>query len=193
MEVPMKMTFIALAMSLFPLSHAEADFFGASGLFQATREAVPPGITLRRIALLTTDRDSEVTYLSVMSDKGGDMNGLYASNAAPIFAPLEGEARNVFWLNEIESGAGAVLAVIKGKKALILNGKLNRETQEGRFAIRYLANGLFGRYKSCEFNLRKSGNGWFIQNAYTGQTVRNVHVVTHSLGITTLEGLCPAE
>jgi hypothetical protein len=186
---------------LLAASPAFAGSFLTSGIFEAAREAVPPGHTLKKVTQLTTDRDAEITYLSVMRNEEGKVGGFYGSTVAPIdpeetpgeelFADEETASRNVFWLQEVESSAGAVLAVVKGKKALILQGKLDRATQEGRFVIKYLSNGIFNSYKSCEFNLRKSGKGWYIQNAYNGQAVPRVKVITHSLGITTLEGLCP--
>lgn len=187
---------------LLAASPAFAGSFLTSGIFEPAREAVPPGHTLKKVTQLSTDRDAEITYLSVMMNQEGKVGGFYGSTVAPAEPedePTEGELtaeeeaskRNVFWLDEVESSAGAVLAVVKGKKALILNGKLDRATQEGRFVIRYLSNGLFNSYKSCEFNLRRSAKSWYIQNAYNGQTVPRIKVITHSLGITTLEGLCP--
>jgi hypothetical protein len=199
----MKAIFLTLLLAASP---AFAGSFLTSGIFEAAREAVPPGHTLKRVTQLTTDRDAEVTYLSVMRNEEGKVGGFYGSSVAPFdpeevpgeenpgeefMADEEAANRNVFWLQEVESSAGAVLAVVKGKKALILQGKLDRATQEGRFVIKYLSNGLFNSYKSCEFNLRKTGKGWYIQNAYNGQAVPRVKVITHSLGITTLQGLCP--
>jgi hypothetical protein len=197
----MKAAVLALLLAS-AASPAFAGSFLSSGIFEAAREAVPPGITLKKVTQLSTDRDAEITYLSVMMNKQGKVDGFYGSAVAPaepeedpagegFLADEEAAGRNVFWLQEVESSAGAVLAVVKGKKALILNGALDRATQEGRFVIRYLSNGIFNSYKSCEFNLRRSGKGWYVQNAYTGQAVPRVKVVTHALGITTLEGLCP--
>lgn len=194
----MKAIFLTLLLTASP---AFAGSFLTSGIFEAAREAVPPGHTLKKVTQLSTDRDNEITYLSVMMNEEGKVGGFYGSSVAPaepespaeeLFAEEEEAAgRNVFWLQEVESSAGAVLAMVKGKKALILNGKLDRATQEGRFVIRYLSNGIFNSYKSCEFNLRRTSKGWYIQNAYNGQAVPRVKVITHSIGISTLEGLCP--
>jgi hypothetical protein len=195
----------AIVLTLLLATTASPAFAGSfltSGIFEAAREAVPPGITLKKVTQLSTDRDADITYLSVMMNKEGKVDGFYGSTVAPaepdenpaeegFMTEEETAGRNVFWLQEVESAAGSVLAVVKGKKALILNGKLDRSTQEGRFVIRYLSNGLFNSYKSCEFNLRRSSRGWYVQNAYTGQAVPHVKVITHSLGISTLEGLCP--
>lgn len=194
----MKAIFLTLLLAA-SASPAFAGSFLTSGIFEAAREAVPPGITLKKITMISTDRDNEITYLSVMMNRQGKVEGFYGSPVVPsepnenpgLFGEESTADRNVFWLQEVESSAGAVLAVVKGKKALILHGALDRATQEGRFVIRYLSNGIFNSYKSCEFNLRRSGKGWYIQNAYNGQAVPHVRVITHSIGITTLEGLCP--
>lgn len=197
----MKAIFLTLLLTATP---AFAGSFLKSGIFESAREAVPPGITLKKVTQLSTDRDNDITYLSVMMNPKGRVEGFYGATVAPVesdedLPPLEEEfsaaeeaaKRNVFWLQEVESSAGAVLAMVQGKKALILNGKLDRATQEGRFVIRYLSNGLFNSYKSCEFNLRRTSKGWYVQNAYNGQAVPHVKVITHSLGISTLQGLCP--
>jgi hypothetical protein len=73
---------------------------------------------------------------------------------------------------------------------MILQGQMG-DSQEGQFKIKFLTNGLFHSYDSCDFNLRKSGDGWYVQNAYTGAVVRSVKVITKSLGIKTLQGICP--
>ena len=91
----------------------------------------------------------------------------------------------------IESSQGAVIASMRGKKVLILSGKLDRKTQEGKFTIRYLTNAILNKYKSCDFYLRNGSDGWFVQNAYNKRRITRVKVITHSVGITTLEGVCP--
>jgi hypothetical protein len=181
------------ALSL-PATAAPSVFWrGGSHLFGVSREPVPPGVNLQLLIRLTSDRDSDVTYLSAMRKKDDTLGGFYGSHAQPLFSQDDdATGRNVFWLEEVESPSGAVLAESQGHKAIILNGQLDRSSQEGRFVVRYLSNGLFNRYKSCEFLLRRNGNGWFIQNAYTGRPITDVKVITHALGISTLQGLCPA-
>jgi hypothetical protein len=39
--------------------------------------------------------------------------------------------------------------------------------------------------------LKKSGGNWAVENAYSGETVKSIRVITHDLGIKTLQGLCP--
>lgn len=151
---------------------------------------VPPGMHLQKVANLTSTKNTDVYYLNVMFDKNNLITGLY--NKADPNNERESNSPNIFWLRDIESTDGAVLAIARGKKALIMQGILNRETQEGTFDLHYLANGLTMKYKSCKFNLRKSNNGgWHIQNFYTKAVIKKIHVVTHSIGISTIEGICP--
>lgn len=157
---------------------APGDFF-----HMRPRRQVPPGVTLQRLALLTNDRDARVVTLSLMVEKGL-VAGMFSLES-------DGDGKP-YWLRDIESKEGVVLLETQGKKALIMSGSLDRETQEGKFTIHYLTNGLFNRYSSCDFRLKKKGDAWFLQNAYTRDKITRVNVITHSLGITTLEGLCPA-
>ena len=172
-----------------PAAAEMGSFWEGGGLFgEDQMEAVPPGISLQQIVSLTSDRDDKVNALSVMLDKSRQVAGVYNQHASNLF-----DGQNVFWLEEIESADGAVLAVVQGRNALILQGRLDRRSQEGRFKIKYLSNGIFMRYESCDFNLRKNGDRWFVQNAYNGALVTDVRVITHGTGITTLQGLCPVK
>lgn len=170
----------ALAQAEAPLEtvwDAPGDFF-----HMRPRRQVPPGVTLQRLAVLTNDRDARKVTLSLMVEKG---------LAAGMFSLEDDGDGKPYWMRDIESKEGVVLLETQGKKALIMGGSLDRETQEGKFTIHYLTNGLFNRYASCDFRLKKKGDSWYLQNAYTRNKITMVNVVTHSLGITTLEGLCP--
>lgn len=165
-------------------AYAEVEPFWTEGLFEnGAHQAPPEDSLLKKLANLTSDRDDKKAELFAFA-KQNQVGGMYS---------LTNGDGTVFTLAEIESPAGAVMAVVRGRNALILQGKLDRASQEGRFVIKYLSSGIFNKYESCEFNLRRSGDNWFVQNAYTGARVTNVHVITHSTGITTLQGLCPEE
>jgi hypothetical protein len=188
-------TTLLFAIALFAFvnsSHAsEFSLWGNSGFFPAAIEPVPPGHGLNKLLTMSSDRDSLTTELSALINSTGEVAGLYSSPESSSFLEGSEEGRNVFWLSEIESKDGALMLEAQGKKILFLEGRLDRQTQEGKFSVRFLTNGLFGRYSSCEFLLRRAGNGWFVQNAYNGKRVNQVKVITHSLGITTLQGFCP--
>ncbi|RYZ97572.1 MAG: hypothetical protein EOP11_21850 [Proteobacteria bacterium] len=152
-------------------------------------ESVPPGVNLQSLVSITTDRDMSRNSLSAMIDGQGQITGLYG-----VTTDGADSGEQVFPLADIESAKGSVLAVVSGRNALILQGALNRNTQEGRFRINYLTNGLFMKYSTCEFDLKKDVTGAsYVQNAYTGARVTEVRVISHKLGITTLQGICPAQ
>jgi hypothetical protein len=145
------------------------------------------------LANLTNDKNKNINYLNIMMDKNGLAAGMY-NEADPHNTPGDiGGGQNTFWLRDIESPNGAVLASSQGRDVLILKGLLNRETQEGKFAIKYLSNGLSMTYKACDFFLKRTGGKWWIKNAYSGGKVSQIRVETWSLGVTTLKGICPSE
>jgi hypothetical protein len=176
---------IGALMSLFS-QEAAAGIWGEGGIFSGRGTAVPPGLELDHLATLSSDRDNQVGALNVMLDGNNQVMGLY-TRAQSVTA----DSSDIVWLRDIESPEGAVLAESDGKKVLILKGRLNRETQEGRFQIHYLANGLWKRYESCDFHLRRSAGDWYVENVYNNSKVDAIKVLTWSLGVTTLEGICP--
>ena len=159
---------MAVATVSVTQAHAEIPTLWTSTLFGADQqiEGVPPGTDLQPLVSITTDRDASSNNLSAMIEKG-QITGLYGVTTDGAEA-----GEQVFPLADIESAKGSVLAVVSGRNALILQGKLDRTTQEGRFRINYLSNGLFMKYKSCDFDLKKDAKGVsYVQNAYTGARV----------------------
>lgn len=182
---------MAAATVTATIAKAEIPTLWATTLFAADQQidGVPPGTELQALVSITTDRDNSKNNLSAMVDGRGQIFGLYGVTTDGAEA-----GEQTFPLSDIEGPNGSVLAVVSGRNALILQGKLDRNTQEGRFRINYLTNGLFMKYKSCDFNLKKDAAGAsYVQNAYTGARVSQVRVITHSLGITDLEGICPKQ
>jgi hypothetical protein len=170
---------------------AEYSLWEDSNAAPFAAEPVPPGHGLSKLVTMTSDRDASATVLNALVNSTNEIAGVYNSPTTLMNSGTLATERNVFWLSEIESADGALMLEKQGRKVLFLQGKLDRGTQEGRFKVRFLTNGLFGRYDSCDFLLKKAGTNWFVQNAYTGQRVTEVKVLTHSLGITTLQGFCP--
>lgn len=184
----MKVLF-SLLMLLASTAHASNEWYG--NLF-GFYEDIPSGVRLQKLVTLTNDKDNNAINLHLMLDKSDLVTGFYGqANENNIFAQANERGKNVFWLRDIESKEGVVLASRSGYDVLLMNGNLDRESQEGKFTIRYLSNGLSKRYESCDFFLRKAKNSWFIQNAYTKAKVTKVNVTSWSLGITTIEGICP--
>lgn len=189
----MKTLLIVMMTFCLPLISQGSDdsLWENSGVPPMMVEPVPPGHGLAKLVTMTSDRDASATVLSAMVNSSNEIAGVYNSPSSLYTADALTADRNVFWLSEIESSEGALMLEKQGKKVLFLQGKLDRGTQEGRFKVRFLTNGLFGRYETCDFLLKKAGSNWYVQNAYTGRRVTEVKVLTHSLGITTLQGFCP--
>ena len=158
-------------------------------LLSASAGATPPpsGTTLQSLLAVFNDRDSNSERLSLTIDAQGKAAGMYMGENG------DGANRDgkVLSLKEIESSEGAVIEEGQGHKVILLQGKLDRSTQEGRFRLQYLANGLSGKYESCDFLLKHSGSNWFVQNAYTNKPVTSMKIITWALGLRTLEGVCP--
>ncbi|HEY8278881.1 MAG TPA: hypothetical protein VIH99_04615 [Bdellovibrionota bacterium] len=151
----------------------------------------PPGYALQKMLTLSNDRDAYLYHMHLMVPQNGMPAGLFVAEQAPNNADdLNGKP---FWLNEIESRDGVVLLEGEGRKVLLMQGLLNRTTKEGRFHLKYLANGLSMKYESCDFILRNNAGKYWVQNAYTGEKVEKIHVVTYFLGISTLQGVCPKQ
>lgn len=184
------MKFLLIALALFATSAQAGDLFPAS--YREHRSfAVPPGHTAMKVLQITNDRDKDFYRWSLLIDGEGKIAGLYneviKGRAVSSFTPADG----ISWLRDIEKSNGTVLVESQGHNILLLKGKLNRETQEGRFTLSYLANGLSNTFEACDFLVKKKDNEWFIQNAYTNKKVTSGKIVTWSLGLTTIEGICP--
>jgi len=178
----LKLLTLSLAFLAFPET-SQANLGNDWKLeFQDHSPELPRPFALHEIAKMTNDRDSTVNIFSLILDTRGNVGGFH--NASPGFTAT-------YPLSVIESKEGAVLAEAQGRKVIFLLGKLNRSSQEGRFQLKYLANGFSMKYATCDFLLKKSGSNWYIQNAYTGARVNRIHITTWSLGVKTIQGICP--
>lgn len=152
----------------------------------------PPGITLQKLFTVSNDRDANVDRFNLMVDEQKKAAGVML-NAGNRDTTDNTASDQAHWFRDIARPDGVVLIEGQGRKVVLMQGSLNRDTEEGRFKITYLANGLSGKYETCEVLLKKSGPGaWYAQNAYTGAKITSVKIITWSLGLRTLQGLCPA-
>lgn len=183
------MKFVLLALALLAtLPAAQAEFWTSQREVRAA--AVPPGMSLFSLFTIANDRDAAMNRLSLLLDGSSQIAGMYIEQLKPTelfqFTPADGVAL----LRDIESNEGATLFEGQGRKVIILQGRLNRATQEGRFTLKYLTNGLSYTYDSCDLLLKKDAAGWYAQNAYNNRKITAAKIVTWSLGITTIEGIC---
>jgi len=164
----MKHFLLGLALfSYFPLSHA---------------------LDNSEVKLLTfsNDRTAITDDLSLMLDAQGGVQGVaYLVNDGST-------GEKDFTLATLAGGDGAVLEEQQGVKAIELLGHVDSAKGTGQFVVHYIANGLSGSYNDCNVNLQRGPSGWVLINAYTGQPVTAAKIITYSLGITTIDGICPA-
>ena len=125
---------------------------------------------------LSNDRDSNTSSLGIQADANGALQKFVYTTpvGSKTFAPGE-------------LGSGAVLEEQQGVQALILTG----QASSGHLALKYVYNGLTKEYRSCNMNLTRNSKGeWALVNAYTGGALRTAKIITWSMGITTLQGIC---
>lgn len=159
---------------------------------QANEKLAPPGITLQKLFTVTNDRDANVDRFNLMVDEQKKAAGVML-NAGNRDTTDNTASDQPHWFRDIARPDGVVLIEGQGRKVVLMQGTLNRDTEEGRFKITYLANGLSGKYESCDVLLKRGpGATWYAQNAYTNQKISSVKIITWSLGLRTLQGLCPA-
>ena len=165
---------------LFLLGTLNAQAGGGSWQVSVPRSvevaAVPPGTSVTPLLKVSTDRGPEVYMLGLLRDGRGAAQGLYMDTGA-VGTPYS--------FAEIAMPAGVTLFESSGRKVLLLQG------QGGRLHLRYLTNGLFGTYASCDVLLQSRSGQYWMQNAYTGQKVVAARVITSALGVSTIQGICP--
>lgn len=158
-------------------------------------EYVPPGMSIKKMITLTSDRDAEVHFLHIMQDtRSAVPTGMFVEKRKTFLFDDEIDPNaqgKAFLLDDIEKPAGVTVFEARGRKVLLLQGNLNRTNYEGRLRLKYLTNGLSMSYETCDVLLRNTKGQFWAQNAYTGEKITTVKVITHFLGVDTLEGLCP--
>lgn len=144
--------------------------------------------TLQQLVTVSNDRNSDVQKLSVALN-GSTVAGMsFETDHAD--APAD---YGNFTLAQIEAANGVVLYSEDGHNAILLQGTVDSAAGKGSLRVSFLANGLTNNYKACNANLTRDTAGqWHLVNAYTNQNVVSINVKTWTLGISTVEGLCPA-
>lgn len=153
-------------------------------------EPAPPDVSLQQLAVISSNKNSS-KYNLVLMVKAGQVAGLYKGAYPDNVREGDEMRKSVFWNREIESPEGAAILVRKNRNILILQGFIDRETQEGEYELKYLSNGLLGRYESCLVLLKKNSKGWYMENYYTNKKIDSIFVDVYTLGVRTVKGICP--
>ncbi|MGH8191111.1 MAG: hypothetical protein ACREP2_06665 [Rhodanobacteraceae bacterium] len=153
--------------------------------------SLPAGMTAVPLVAITNDRDTSISEIQLMLGPQKLVRGLYIATYDNERDPGKSEGQ-VIPLASLEDPEGAVVGQGRGVKAILLKGKIEPKAGSGTLEIKYITDGLFGRYSECEVHLRKTGpDQWQLINAYTHGKIRHIHVKTWALGISTLENVCP--
>ncbi len=144
-----------------------------------------------RLVRIGNDRDAAYSDLNFLIDTAGGIAALeYLTTAA------NGQTlKKTFTVAQMEALEGAVLEEQQGIKAIAVLAKIDEAGGVGSMRFRFVANGLTGKYKTCDVGLVRSGVGpstsWSMRNATSGQTITLAKIVSWSFGIMTLAGICP--
>lgn len=146
---------------------------------------VPSGLEAQKLVKISSDQNDGKVVLMNALVKNGSLAGVLGSAPGVRAEPI--------YLKDIEKPKGVVLYEQGGYEVLKISGKLSRATQEGKLVISYLTNGLWGSYKTCDVYVKRDSNGQYaLQNAYTRKLIKEVKMIVGQFGVSTIQGLCPA-
>lgn len=146
---------------------------------------VPSGVETQKMIKITSNQENGSTVMMSALVQNGSLAG--------VMGAASGVRPESFLLRDIEKPKGVVLYEQDGYEVLKMSGKLSRTTQEGKLVISYLSNGLFGSYKTCDVIVKRDASGKYaLQNAYTKKMIKEIKLIVGSVGVKTIQGLCPA-
>lgn len=141
-----------------------------------------------KLLAISNDRDAGINELRLLVGGGGGDSAVTGITYVTHTEGGQGQAKN-FTLAQLTGGA--VLEEQQGVKALILSGSVDAHAGRGHLTFRYIANGLTGAYKECGAGLLTDQGGvWHLTDA-KGTAIKNAKIVTWSMGISTIQGICP--
>lgn len=149
-----------------------------------TRAGLAGDVTFQPLASITNDRDADLQHLGVILD-AGQVVGLRLDT-------INGNNPHVrdFSIDDIK--AGAVLDSDAKRQAVVLRGFIYSTVGNADLVITYLANGLSGKHKECYARAERDASGqWHIVDIYEHKWVDHLVIKTRSLGIYTIQGICP--
>lgn len=170
-------------MSIFRIALLALGLVISSGSMAAVPDAaISFGMDAAKLATITNDRNASLSTLYVVIDDHGVLRGVYIRTISRTHEKAEPQGA-IYWLDAIEQGNGVVVGQGQGVDAIYLSGNYKPGNQRGSLVIRYLTNGIFWTYDTCQMHLRQTGNAWQLVNSYTGRPIRHIRVDTWALGI----------
>lgn len=173
------------------VSSTLAAVLAAGVVLPAGATALPAGMSTFPLVAISNDRDTSISEIDLMLGPKKFVRGLYIATYEKDRDPDVARGQ-VIPLVSLEDPEGAVVGQGKGVKAILLKGSIDPAAGNGTLAIKYVTNGIFGRYDECKVELHRTGpDQWQLVNAYNSAKVRHIRVKTWALGIATLENVCP--
>jgi hypothetical protein len=151
-------------------------------------------------AQVRTGKAAEVTFqplASIRNDRNADLQSLgvllYAGQVVGLrFETINGNNPHERDFSIDDMKAGAALGRDAKHKGILLRGSFDSTAGNADLVITYLSNGLLGKHKDCRASIVRDERGqWHIVNIYDHKWVDHLVVQTSSLGISTIEGICP--
>lgn len=150
--------------------------------------ALSASATVQKLLRITNDRNATVSEMGII------LHNPSMAVEGMRYAYYEANGKvteKTYTVAQLTSAQGVVLEEERGVKAITLQGTLDEANGTGEWMLRYVANGLSKEYKDCPISLRRSPAGaWTLVKPGTSRTISDAHVVTWSLGIRTIQGLC---
>lgn len=148
------------------------------------RTVTAADVTFQPLASITNDRSAELQSLGVLLD-AGQVVGLR-------FETINGNNPHESDLSIDDMKAGAVLGRDAKHKAILLRASFDSTVGNADVVITYPSNALLGKHKDCRASIVRDERGqWHIVNIYDHKWVDHLVVQTSSLGISTIDGICP--
>jgi hypothetical protein len=148
------------------------------------RRATAVDVIFQQIASITNDRNADLQNLGVLLVLGRVV-GLR-------FDTINGKHPHQSYFSMDEMATGAVLDGDSKHKAIILQGSIDSTAGTAELLVTYLSNGLTGKHKDCHAGMMRDESGqWHIVNIYDHKWVDHLVIKTRTLGISTIEGICP--
>lgn len=157
----------------------------------------PAAVTSQNLAMIGNDQTGGLSQLAAVVDEASLRGILFRQikGGTPGDNPLR-----KFTVAQMMAPQGVVLVKEQGYDAVLLQARADaspissRQNAGAKFnvEVRYLQNALTGDYGRCQLALEKGDEGsWFLRNVQSGNKISKILVKTWTMGITTLQGVCP--
>ena len=140
------------------------------------------------LAKIASDKNGDRSVLSVLVTENGGARGI-RFESKPADPATQGSVKT-YNLRQVGSEGGVVLLQESSYDVIILQGEVDNEHGVGELSVKFLANAIWSTYVECPVLVKRIEGKWKLFNATTGKAVSELFVETHSMGVTTVRGIC---